>query len=213
MNELTSFHQVLTRFLLIGSFIVFAAGATLPALGGVWGMSLDEALRWIAAHPGEWAFSSISFIVSLILCVAGLAIFNQYFPFGKAQLLTQIGFYTFLIGALLWIIVMGFRLSLAPWAAQILAETSSLPDAFTPLHLLESKLFDIFMVSAFLASSIYGLALLGSPQFSNGLAWFSVIFGLFGALSSAIWGGPIPIMALVVPLVLGLSPLPSPLPH
>jgi hypothetical protein len=103
-----------------------------------------------------------------------------------------------------------FRLSLAPWAAQILVETASLPDSFTPLSLLESTLFDIFMLSTFLASSLYGLALLVSRRFPSAIAWFSILYGLLGALSYALTGGPIPIMVLVVPLVLGISPLTSP---
>lgn len=206
MNEVACFHRTLTRSLLLGSAVVFAAGAAIPALGNFWGMSLEEGLVWIAANPGKWAFSSIAFIASLILCVAGLAIFNQLFQFSEAQPLSKIGFYTFLIGAILWIIVMGFHLSLGPWAAKIFVETSSLPDSFTPLSLLESSLFDILMVSTFLASSIYGIVLLKAQGFPNSLGWFSLVYGLFGAAAYAITGGPIPGMVLVVPLALGLSP-------
>ncbi len=213
MNEITSFHRALTRFLLFSSFVVFAAGAAVPALGNFWGMSLDEGLRWIAANPGGWAFSSSAFITSLILCISGLAVFNQFFQYGEAQLLTKIGFYLFLIGSLLWIISMGFRLSIAPWAAKLLIETSALPDSFVPLSLLESMLHDIFMISTFLASSIYGLALLKSRKFPNSVGWFSVVYGLFGAAYYAISGGPIPIMVLVVPFFLGMSPLPDPGSH
>lgn len=208
MNDLSAIHPALTRVLLVGSFAVFAAGATPPALGGVWNAPLEAGLEWIANYPGRWAFSAIAFIFSLILCVAGLAIFNDFLQARPAQILSKIGFYTFLIGALLWIISMGFRLSVIPWAAQILAETSSLPDAFEPLRLLETKLHDIFMVSTFLASSVYGLALLASPKFASGLGWFSVVYGLGAAALFVISRGPIPIMVLVVPLILGLSPLP-----
>ena len=168
MNKTNSFQQVFTRILLIGSFVVFAAGAALPAFDNYWGMSLDEGLDWIADNPGKWAFSSIFFIASLVLCVAGLAIFNEFFRSRGAQPLAKIAFTTYLIGAIFWIITMGFRLSIGPWAAQIFRETSALPDSFTPLGLLESAFFDIFMLSTFSASSIYGFALLKSPQFANG---------------------------------------------
>lgn len=176
-------------------------------------MSLEEGLHWIATHQVEWAFSSIAFILSLILCVAGLAIFNQFFQLGEAQFIIKIAFYTFLIGAIFRIITMGIRLRIGPWAAQIFSETALLPDSFTPLSLLESAFFDIFMLSTFMASSIYGFALLNSAQFPNGLGWFSVAYGLFGVVSYAISGGLIPIMVLAVPLVLGMAPLPSPEPQ
>lgn len=213
MIEITSFHRALTRFLLIGSGVVFAVGATVPALEGFWGMSLEDGARWIAANPNKWAFSSVLFITSLILCSNGLAIFNEYFQFGEARLLAKIGFITFLIGSLFWIMDMGFRLSTESWAAQIFVETSSAPDSFTPLRLLQSTFFDIFMISTFLASSIYGFALLKSQQSSKVLGWFAVGYGLFGAIAHAIPGGPIPGMVLVVPLALGLSPYPNPAQH
>ena len=213
MNEMTSFHLVLTRSLLIGSCVVFAAGAAGPVLGNWVNMSFGKGLMWIAAHPTAWAFSAILLAISLILCVAGLAVFNDYFQFSEARLLAKIGFFTYLIGSIFWILVMGFRLSVSPWAAQILGETSSLPETFTPLNLLQSTLYDIFMISTFLASSIYGLALLKAKQFPNALGWFSLVYGLLAAVSFAINGGPIPIMVLVVPLVLGIAPYPDPGPH
>jgi hypothetical protein len=207
-----SFHQVFTRSLLAGSFVVFVIGAIGLVLGNWVAMSYEEGLGWIAAHPTTWTWSTILLAASLILCVAGLAVFNDYFQFGEARPLAKFGFVTFLFGALFWILAMGFRLSIDPWAAQILVEISSLPTTLTPLCLSRSVLHDIYMFSTFLASSIYGVALLKSPQFPNGLGWFAVGYGLVGATAEAISGGPIPGMALIVPLILGLSPLP-PLPQ
>ena len=201
-------NQILTRFLLIGSAVVFAAGAAVPAVDNFWGMASDEAAKWIAANPGRWIFSSVAFIVSLLLCVAGLAVFNEYLQ-EDAQPLAKIGFYTFLTGALFWIIVMGFRLSIEPWAARIFVETASAPESFAPFDLLQSKFYDIFMVAAFLASSVYGLALLRSPQFPNSVGWFSVGYGILMAAAHVVSSGPIPVMVLVVPLVLGMLPYPD----
>lgn len=210
MDEISSLHCLLTKVLLIGSFIVFAAGATGPALGGFWGMSLEDGAHWIAAHPGTWALSGILFIVSLFMCVSGLAIFNEALQTVDAQLLARIGLVIYLIGSLFWIIDIGFRLSVELWAARIFAETSSFPESFTPLRILQSRLSDIFMISTFIASAIYGLSLLKSSQFPISVGWFSVVYGLFMAAAYALTGGPIPIMVLVVPLILGLiSPCPS----
>lgn len=208
MNDVILLHQVLTRCLLIGSFVVFAIGASVPALNNFWGMTTKEGLLWIAANPGKWSFSSISFIFSLMMAVAGLVLFNQTRHSDGAQLFTCIGFFLFFTGAIFWILNMGFRLSIAPWAAKILVETSVLPDSFIPLRLLETKLYDIFMVSTFLASSIYGLALLNSTQFTKGVGWFSIVYGLVAAFSFVAWRAPIPIMTLVVPLLLGTIPYP-----
>ena len=79
----------------------------------------------------------------------------EYFQFVETRLLAKFGFVPFLVGSLFWILAMGFRLSIAPWAAQTLVETFSL------------------------------------------------------LASEAISGGLIPGMALVVPLLLGMSPLPD----
>jgi hypothetical protein len=208
-----NFHQALTRLLLVGSVVVFAAGAIGLVLGNWVTVSYEEGLRWIAANSGIWALSTILLAISLILCAAGLAAFNDFFQSGEARLLARFGFVTFFVGVLFWILAMGFRLSIDPWAAQILVETSSLPDSLTPLRLLRSVLHDIYMYSTFLGSSIYGLALLKSQDFPNGIGWFALGYGLVGTIAEAISGGPIPGMPLIVPFVLGLSPLPGPRPY
>jgi hypothetical protein len=203
MIETTPFQKFLTRFLLIGSFAAFAIGAASPAFGGVWTGTREEGAQWIVAHPGGWAFTTTAFIVSLVMCIAGLAIFSEYFLAGDAQFLGKTGFYVYLTGALLWIITMGFRLSVIPLGAEILVENGALPEYLTPLSQWETALFDIFNTAAFLASSIFGLALLKSRDFSNWLGGVAVAYGILGVIFS-----PIPIMVLVIPLILGVSPLP-----
>lgn len=204
-----NFHQLFTRLLLIGSFVVFVAGAIGLVVGNWVSMSYEEGLPWIAAHPTTWTLSTILLAASLILCAGGLGVFNDYLPSGEARPLARLGFVTFLVGAIFWVLAMGFRLSIEAWAAQIFVESSSLPDSLTPLRMLQLTLDKVFMFASFLGSAIYGLALLKSPHFPSVLGWFAVGYGLVGATAEAISGGPIPGMALIVPLILGLSPLPN----
>lgn len=202
MNRATSFQQTIASFLLVGSFIVFAAGAAVPAFGGVWSASDEEAAPWIASHPGGWTFATTAFITSMVMVIAGLAVFTDIFLNGDAKFLGKVGFYSYMIGGIALIIIMAFRLSVVPMGAEILVETGAQPDYLAPFNLLTNKLFDILNVTTFVASSIFGLALLKSPEYSNGVGWFAVAYGIFGVFSS-----PIPIMILVVPLLLGIIPL------
>jgi hypothetical protein len=204
MIKVSPFQNIFTRFLLVGSFVVFGAGAAVPASGGVWWATKEKAARWIVNHPEGWTFATTAFIVSMVMCIAGLAVFSEYFLADEAQILGKAGFYVFLTGGLLWIIIMGFRLGVTPMGAEILVENGALPDYVTSLSQWESALFDIFSIAPFLASSIFGLALLKSRSFSNGLGWFSVAYGILGVVAR-----PIPIMVLVVPLVLGITPYPD----
>lgn len=197
-----------TRFLLVGSFIVFAAGAAVPASGGVWTATQEEAARWIVAHPGGWAFATTAFIVSIVMCNAGLALFAEHFLQGDAQFLGKAGFYVYLTGALMWILVMGYRLGVIPVGAEFLVENGEVPEFFTPVSLWESAFFDMFETATFLASSIFGLALLKGRGGSNVLGWFAVAYGIFGIVA-----GSIPIMVLVVPMTLGLSLISRPGDH
>lgn len=184
--------------------MAFAVGAVIPGLDGFWGMSDEEGARWIVNHPGSWQFTSIAFIASLVMCIIGLAIFTDTILKDEAQVLGKIGFYAFFIGGIFWVINMGFRLSVLPYTARILVETGAVPEYLIPLRLWEAILSRIFKVLTFLASSIYGLALLRSGKFSGILGWFAIGYGIYGVLFD-----PIPITVLVVPLALGLSNLPK----
>lgn len=208
-NWRLSVDQMLTRGLLVGGFLTFVAGALGLVLSNWVSMPYEDGLRWLAAHSTSWTISTVLLAVSLVLCSAGLAAFNEYFPLGGARLLAKAGFITFFVGSLSWVLAMGYRLSVDPWAAQILVESSQLPDALTPLRALDSVLHDIFMFSTLLGSAIYGLALIRSPLFSSALGWFALGYGLVVAVSEALTSGPIPGMALIVPLILGMSPLPD----
>lgn len=198
-SSVPSFQKIITSILLVGSFVVFAAGAAVPAFGGVWSASDEEAARWIASHPGGWSFATTAFITSIVMVVAGLAVFTDIFLKGDTKLLGKVGFYSYFIGGIALIIIMAFRLSVVPLGAELLVETGVQPDYLNPFDLLTNKLFDIFNVTTFVASSIFGLALLKSPEYSNGVGWFAIAYGIFGVFTS-----PIPIMVLVVPLLLGI---------
>lgn len=201
--------QLLTRGLLLGGFMVFVLGAIAYVSGGWVTLSYEEGLRQVAAKFGLWSFSSICLAVSLILTVAGLALFNEYFSLDGAKMLAIVGFVVFFIGALAWLLAMGYRLSVDTWAAQIMAETTSLPPSLAPLRRLESVMHDMFMYSTLAGSAIYGLALLKSGRFPSAVGWFAVTYGSFMVIWEALSAGPIPAMALIVPLVLGLAPLPE----
>lgn len=201
--------HLLTRALLIGGFIVFVAGASGLVLGQWVVMSYEEGLQWTAAHPKSWMASNALLAASVVLMAAGLGVFNEYFPGGGVRMLAHFGFVTFFVGAVCWVLAMALRLSVEPWAAQFLVEARPMPASATALRGLESVLHAAFMYCALTASSIYGLALLGSPRFGNAAGWFAVAYGSIIAIWEALNAGPIPGMALIVPLVLGLLPLPE----
>ena len=203
-----STHAILTRTLLIGSFLIFAAGASIPAGSGFWGMSFIEGLNWVAAHPGHWTLTNVLFIISFLSGLAGLVLFNQYTEPGTVRAIANIGFTIFLIGSIFWLIELGFRLRFEPWAASLISDGAELPDIVFGLRQLQNIFFNLFMSVAFLGAAVYGAALILSPSFTNAAGWFLAGYNLFFGVVFVTTGGPIPIMVLVGPLVLGLIAYP-----
>ena len=207
-NEISTIHGLLTRVLLTGSFVIFAAGASLPAAGGFWGMSFTEGLKWVAENPGRWTMTNVLFIISFLACIAGLALLNQLVEAGTVRAIANAGFAIFLLGTVFWLIDLGFRLAFEPWAAG-LAGAGDLPDVVQGLRLLQTTFFGFFMALAFLGGAVYGAALITSPSFSGAAGWFLLAYNVFFGWLFVTTGGPIPIMVLVGPLVLALVPYPA----
>lgn len=202
--EISIYHNILTRVLLIGSFLIFAAGASIPAADGFWGLSFEEGLDWVASNPGRWSLTNILFIVSFLSCLSGLAFFNQHIQEGTARSIAITGFGFFLIGAVFWFIDLSFRLGFEPWAARLLKDTAEYNEIVSGLHRLQTTFFNLFMEITFLGSAVYGVVLVHSPSFSSAAGWFAIAYSLLLGLWFLATGGPIPIMVLVVPLILGL---------
>ncbi len=209
MVEIATYHHTLTRILLVGSFLIFAIGASIPAVDGFWGLPFEEGLRWVAANPGRWFLTNILFLFSFLACLSGLGLFNQLLQAGTVRSLASVGFSIFLIGTIFWLIDLGFRLSFEPWAARITSNSTEPSDIIAGLHHLQGTFFDFFMVLTFLGSVIYGIVLVQSTSFSNTAGWFSIAYSMVFGIAYVTTGGPIPIMVLVVPLILGILPYPG----
>ena len=173
---------------LVGGGAVFFAGVSIPLLSSlgvrVWSAPLPEYLKLIAAHRSAWLWTNGGIVAGVLLTAGGLGGLTALLREAGEDLLGQTGLLLFGMGATFWIVELAFRLSVTLWAAET-AASSAPPALFEPLHRWMGTLFFVYMVLAYLATALYGGALLQTGLLPTWLGWVTLGAGVFGAASFA----------------------------
>jgi hypothetical protein len=155
--------------------------------------------KWI---HGWFAVGVTCTVVALLLYVRGL-------PAGGPSLLgtSAAGLYAF--GAGFWIISVLFRIAMEPWGAATLVDSGSMPQGFEALHKWSTSMFGVYMILAYVATGLLGLALFHVAGIPAWTCWTVTIFGFAGAVlfPTGILLFEPPLMVHLMPLVLGIVTL------
>ena len=170
-------------FLLIGGAVVFWIGALTPPYRQWMGVSLDEYLRIVAAHPRAWLSMHACFAAGSVLTCLGIVALAR-----EAGTL-------FTLATGLWLVIVGHRLGVTPNATATESRAS---------HAWMSFLFGAHMVASYLAIAALGVALRDTalPRWVSTLA---IVFGLLAIPGLATPVFQPPLMIHVVPFVVGVS--------
>jgi hypothetical protein len=194
-----------------GIGIVLVLGALVSLIGAVtppyrqWmASSPEEFLRLVAVHPG-WTFLHAAMGIGAIVTAIGLlSLAGVLVSRGRGWLALAAGV-VFAIAAALWIVEIGFRLSVVPWGARELVRTGAIPDLYPVLRDWSGIVFGAHMALSYLALSGLGVALLGTPSsIPRWAGWTAAIYGAVavpGLLTPAFQA---PIMIYLVPFLLGV---------
>ena len=211
--------------------IVFLAGVvsmfvgiSTPEYSGldreIWGMPTKQYLQAIHANRRPWRWASAWIVAATVLNVLGFGLLSVLLRDVGGHLLGEAAQLVFLVGALLWIVVMAFRMGVEPIAAEALARAETVPDWFEPVQAWAMRLSLIYMVLGYVATAIVGWGLLQTAMLPAWLGWLSLGLGIGGALS-LIFTIPryadfefsvafIPLWLHVIPLILGITLLVQP---
>jgi hypothetical protein len=179
-----------------------------PAWACGCGARLAEYLKLIAANRAAWLWTNGGIVVGVLLTAVGLSGLTALLREAGEGLLGQTGLLLFALGVTFWVIELAFRLSVTVWAAEETANTGSPPAFFEPLHRWVGTLFFVYMVLAYLATAVYGGALLQTGLLPTWVGWVTLGAGLLGALSF-VTGLPtifsIPAGVHLAPLLIGVA--------
>ena len=193
--------------LLLGA-LLFLAGASMPVTDSkgttIYALPPREHLLVVFAHSMLWQWASILFISGTIVTILGLALLATQLRDAGDRAFSQLGLIAFVFGAVLWVIILAFRLGIDPWAAQQTARTGVLPDYYMPLTLWTQTLFVIYTVLAFAALVAYGGAVLSTRVLPHWVGWLAMAYGLAGLGLLGVTGDSYPVLHHLMPILMGI---------
>jgi hypothetical protein len=194
----------------IGTILVFGAvffwiGACTPPYRQWTGVPMDEYLRIVGEHRLGWYTIHAFFVVGTTLTLAGLACLAVTLNARSESIKPTLGLVLFSLAAVLWLIQVGFRVSVTVWASSELARTSQVPSVYLGLHQWMSVLFGAFMAMSYASLATYGWALLDVPSVARWAKGVMLVFGVLGIPGLATLVFQPPLMVFVAPFLLGVS--------
>jgi hypothetical protein len=196
--------------LLVLGALVFWAGAATPPYRQWMGVSTEEYLTIVGSHGLNWRAMHLLFAVGTMLTGAGLAGLTGLLRASGDRIWATIGLTLFSVAAVLWLVQVGFRVTLTPWASLELARNSQVPSIYPALNQWTGILFAAFMILGYLAHAAYGKAVLGTTALPRWAGWSALVFGIVAVPGLATVVFQPPLMLFVVPFTLGIAVLRAP---
>lgn len=160
----------------------------------------------IAVHPGWWRWVNRSFALGIVITAFGLTALKLALASAGDQVWAELGWTSFLMGALLWLGLFTFNRSLANWAAEVTLSQGSVPATFEAWPKWLERIVLIYMILAYASHAFYGIALLNTGLLATWVGWVALSVGLAGAASITLWesGLAIPLLIHIVPFLMGV---------
>ena len=198
-------HQ-LVGIVLVAGLVVFLVGA------GGWKLAyqqpLPQALPVIHLDRRRRAWIHLWMIPAMFLTSAGVFALSVALHDGTAIVLSLMAAVVYALGAVCWVASLAFRLTVVPWAAEQTVECGRLPEGFAALDGWAGSLYEVHMLSAYVAFAILGGAVLADGVLPRWAGWCGIVGGLgfAGGFLATRRAGPFnpPAWAHLYPALLGL---------
>jgi hypothetical protein len=155
-------------------FLVDAKGTSIFLL------PFQQGLRVIATHSLLWQWMNLLQMSGTVVTIIGLVFLTGVLRDAGNRTGSQIGLIAFLFSAVLWIIIVAFRLSVSLWVAQAPIK-AAIPGFYEPLYLwIEVLLFTISIILAFCAIAAYAGGLLATAVLPRWAGWITLAYAVAG---------------------------------
>jgi hypothetical protein len=192
-------------WLLVAGAIVFWAGAVTPPYRQWMGVPIEEYLTIVGANRPTWYLMHVLFAVGTVLTLAGLSGLGGVLRSSGDRIWSTTAATLFSVAATLWLVQIGYRLSVTPWASSELSQSGQVPLVYVAMQKWMGFLFAAFMLMAYVAVAAYGVALLKTPLVARWAAWTAMGFGLLGVPGLATPLFQPPLMVFVAPFLIGVA--------
>jgi hypothetical protein len=166
---------------------------------------LEEKLPQVAENPSAWLRLGTSWIPITVLLVAGFAAFSVQLAEAGEPVLAALGFGSFLVGALAFVVAIVPATNAVAAAAKAHDERGAVPPWLLPLWAASGVAERTFVVSANLAYVAWGVAMVDSAFPTEWAGWTVFITGLLLAAWASLQDYFFQHMTLIGPIVIGVA--------
>lgn len=184
--------------------IVFWIGACTPPYRWWMGPPVEEFLGLVHAHLGTWRFIAAAFAIAAVVTLPALALLTARLRTVGDPGWSVVGLVLFAAGTPLWLLHLGHRAAVVPWAAAEHARTGLVPTGFVAERQWMGLAFAAYMVLAYLGVAAYGAALARTGVAAR-VGRAAVVFGLVAVPGLATPVFQPPLMVHVMPFAIGIA--------
>ena len=168
-------------------------------------VSHEALLRFAAAHQFAFVTRDGGFLGGVVLTMLGFAALTATFRSAGERLLSELALFSYLLGAVFWVMHLAFRLTATLVAAPETVATGVVPAYFNaaPLAGFFSFLFGVYWVLANVAIAAYRAAVLRTQVLPAWLGWTAILLSLLFALTG-LGGDLFPLYIHAIPFVMGV---------
>jgi hypothetical protein len=178
MTEIQTSELRTAAWLLLIGGIVFFVGACWPPWEQ-WYAPLKRSLQIIGEHRAGWYVIHTCFVIGVVLTMLGVvALTGARHRAQTASMLPDLITALYVVGGVLWLASIAFRMTVQVWAANEVVASGAIPTAYEAWHRFSSMLFLLYMVMAYLACAGLGWDVLRTGMVAKWAGWFAIVFGL-----------------------------------
>lgn len=195
LTDTSKIMLVSAYLLILGATCTFISATTFPT----------TALTAISSDKFGHYWTSSGFFISEIMFLSGLMYLNNILE-SRGIRVHKIGYLLMLIGGVLWLAHLAFRLSIMAWSADQLSQSGEIPDGYEMMTLWAGSFYVSYMTLTYLGFIAYGLAFLRIHTLPKWLARTTLIFGIVTPLLFGLGIGPfrMPIAIQIIPWLIGI---------
>lgn len=180
------------------------AAAWVPSLGAVWNERPPRQLVLLADRTGAWTLSSVLFAIGLTVALFGVLVLSGLLLDASADTSAWVGIGSFVVGTTLWLIHLGYRMTVMTSVARDMDAGGSMPDWFIPTWDLGNYLLVSYVVLASVGLIAIGAGLLQTGLLPSWSAWAAIVLAVLFLGTLAVFRNTLPVFPHLATGLLGV---------
>lgn len=195
-------------WLLTLGLVLGLSAAWVPSLGPVWNVRPPQQLELIATRQGAWITSNTLFAAGVAAAAFSVSVLvGQLVQTDPGMTSAWVTLAAFLTGIAIWLVHLGFRLTVMVTVSRDMGTGQSMPEWFLPLWSWGNSLLAGYILLASLGLIILGRSLLATQLLPAWTAWTTIAFGTLFIVTLVIFRNTLPVFLHLATGLIGVVAL------